>query len=153
VVCPAWFEGDEDTSSGGVHPCNLFLEIRGQHQWCQTSRRYRHQQEDRGRDEETGRQFVVWEDSDQQGAPYFSKGEITMIVSPYILPIRHFLFWFMIPRSSAYVFMWSPMSSLKTGVFLKTGGISANFPFKWSGTSRSTSKAPNMRSSITARNS
>jgi hypothetical protein len=76
----------------------------------------------------------------------FSKGEITMIFSPYILPIRHFLFWFTIPRSSAYVFMWSPMSSLETCVFLKTGGISANFPFKWSGTSRSTSKVPNIRS-------
>ena len=34
---PAWFEGDEDTSSGRVHPCNLFPEIRGQHQWCQTN--------------------------------------------------------------------------------------------------------------------
>jgi G:T-mismatch repair DNA endonuclease (very short patch repair protein) len=33
-----------------------------------------------------------------------------MIFSPYILPIRHFLFWFMIPRSSAYVFMWSPIT-------------------------------------------
>ena len=32
VVSPAWFEGDEDTSSGGVHTCNLFPEIRGQHQ-------------------------------------------------------------------------------------------------------------------------
>ena len=27
VVCPAWFEGDEDTSSGGVHTCNLFPEV------------------------------------------------------------------------------------------------------------------------------
>ena len=57
----------------------------------------------------------------------------------------------MIPRSSTYVFMWSPMSSLETCVFLKTGGISANFPFKWSGTFRSISKAPSIRSSITAR--
>ena len=34
----------------------------------------------------------------------------------------------MIPSSSACVFMWSPMSSMDTSVFLKTGGISANFP-------------------------
>jgi hypothetical protein len=33
VILPlVWFEGDEDTSSGGVHPYNLFPEIRGQHQ-------------------------------------------------------------------------------------------------------------------------
>jgi hypothetical protein len=27
VLCPAWFEGDEDTSSGGVHTCNLIPEV------------------------------------------------------------------------------------------------------------------------------
>jgi hypothetical protein len=32
VVCATWFEDDEDTSSGGVHTCILFPEIRGQHQ-------------------------------------------------------------------------------------------------------------------------
>ena len=32
VVSPAWFEGDEDTSIGGVHTCSLFPEIQGQHQ-------------------------------------------------------------------------------------------------------------------------
>ena len=31
MVWPAWFEGDEDTSIGGVHACTLCQDIRTQY--------------------------------------------------------------------------------------------------------------------------